>query len=279
MDRRPGRAPAVTLVTLLLGGPVPAKASLLIDFDTARVLWRNDDSPAIEGRRGGQTRQLGSDALYAAPLAAGGELRFPPCRSLPEAARDDCPDTLLPAGAPRLEREMPLSPALREAYLPLWQLAEPPMPPEEEELAEAMKQLRGQLTTAIHLRDLPRLVEPLQRAALQAETAAVAPGLTAQARRSERMMEVLAELWRIRNDLSSRDLSFPCDTLERKMMLFNEAAGEPAVRLHRQRPPGICLFCGNVCTPASADRLLADMKRAVIRSLGEDGLSGSEPGS
>jgi len=174
---------------------------------------------------------------------------------------------------------MPLSPALREAYLPLWQLAEPPVPPEEEELAEAMKQLRGQLTTAIHLRDLPRLVEPLQRAALQAETAAVAPGLTAQARRSERMMEVLAELWRIRNDLSSRDLSFPCDTLERKVMLFNEAAGEPAVRLHRQRPPGICLFCGNVCTPASADRLLADMKRAVIRSLGEDGLSGSEPGS
>ncbi len=279
MDRRPGRAPAVTLVTLLLGGLTPARASLLIDFDAGRLLWRNDGTPAIEGRRGGESRQLGTDALYGSPLAADGELRFPPCRALPQAAREDCAGTLLPAGAALLEREMPLSPALREAYLPLWQLAEPPVPPEEEKLSEAMEQLRRQLTAAIHLRDLPGLLEPLQRAVLQAETAAVAPALTAKARRSERMIVVLAELWRIRNDLSSRDLSFPCDTLERQVTLFNGAAGEPAVRLHRQRPPGICLFCGNVCTPRSADRLLADMKRAVIRSLGEDGISGSEPGS
>ena len=39
------------------------------------------------------------------------------------------------------------------------------------------------------------------------------------------------------------------------------------MRLHRQRPAGICLFCGNVCSPQTADRLLADMKEAVILTL------------
>jgi hypothetical protein len=80
---------------------------------------------------------------------------------------------------------------------------------------------------------------------------------------------VLADLWRIRNALAARDLNLPCDTLEEKAKLFNQAAGEPLVRLQRQRPPGICLFCANVCTPGSADRLLADMKEALIRVLGE----------
>jgi hypothetical protein len=279
MDRRPGRAPAVSLVVLLLGGFAPADASLLIDFDTSRVLWRNDGTPTIEGRNGGESRQLGSHGILAAPLAATGGLRFPLCRILPEAAREGCDDTLLPAGAPQLELDMPLPPELRQAYLPLWRMAKPPVPPEQVELAEAMGQVRRELSAAIQLRDLPRLLVPLQQAARQAEAAAVAPALVARARRSEAMVGVLADLWRIRNALSSRDLSLPCDTLEQKVVLFNEAAGEPAVRLHRQGPVGICLFCGNVCTPQSADRLLADMKQAVIRALGEEELSGSGAGS
>jgi hypothetical protein len=158
-------------------------------------------------------------------------------------------------------------------------MAKPPVPPEEVELTEAMRQLRRQLSAAIQLRDLPRLLVPLRQAAERAEAAAVAPALVAKARRSERMVAVLADLWRIRNALSSRDLSLPCDTLEQKVVLFNQAAGEPAVRLQRQRPLGICLFCGNVCTPESAERLLAGMKQAVIRALREERLSGNGPGS
>jgi hypothetical protein len=277
MVRRPGRAPAVTLTVLLLGGFTPADASLLIDFDTSRVIWRNDGAPTVEGRQGGEVRPLGTDEILAVPLAATGGLRFPLCRILPEPTLDDCADTLLPAGAPLLELEMPLSPALRQAYLPLWQLAEPPVPPQQVELREAMEQLGRALSAAIHLRDLPRLLVPLRQAAQQAEGAAVAPALVAKARRSDRMVGVLADLWRIRNALSSRDLSLPCDTLEQKVVLFNQAAGEPAVRLHRQGPVGICLFCGNVCTAESADRLLADMKQAVIQSLEAEDLSESGP--
>lgn len=257
----------------------PARASLLLDFDTSRAIWRNDGDPGVEGRQGGESRALAADPMFAFPLAASGGLRFPPCRALPEAVRGNCVGPLLPAGGPELVLTTPLTPDLRRAYLPLWSLAKPAQPPEQKELAEAMLQLRRHLSVAIHHRDLPGLLVPLSQAALRAEAAAAAPDLVATARRSERLAQVLGELWRIRNDLSSRDLSFPCDTLERKVTLFNGAAGEPAVRLHRQRPPGICLFCGNVCTPRSADRLLADMKRAVIRSLGEDGISGSEPGS
>ncbi|MEX1323470.1 MAG: hypothetical protein AB1Z21_04655, partial [Synechococcaceae cyanobacterium] len=137
-------------------------------------------------------------------------------------------------------------------------------------------ELRRHLSVAIHHRDLPGLVLPLRQAALRAEAAAVAPALVVKARRSERMLDVLADLWRIRNALSSRDLSLPCDTLVEKAELFNQAAGEPVVRLQRQPPVGICLFCGNVCTPASADRLLADMKEHLIRVLGE-GTQQEEP--
>lgn len=279
MDRRPGRAAALPLLALLLAGGAPADASLLIDFDSSRILWRNDGDPTIEGRKGGASRPLGSDAVLAAPLAAGGGLRLPLCRALPETTREACADTLLPAGEPGLELEMPLSSSLRQAYLPLWRMAEPPAPPEQVELSAAMRQLRRQFSAAIQLRDLPRLLWPLQRAAERAEAAAVAPVLVARARRGERMAAVLAQLWRIRNALSARDLSLPCDTLERQVVLFNHAAGEPAVRLHRQGPVGICFFCGNVCTPQSADRLLADMKQAVIQALGDEPPGGDGAGS
>ncbi len=279
MERRPGLATAVSLVVLLLGGVAPADASLLIDFDTSRLRWRNDGSPAIEGRKGGEARQLGTDEILAAPLAAADRLRFPLCRILPEAPPDDCADTLLPAGEPQLELEMPLPPELRQAYLRLWQMAKPRVPREQVELSEAMGQLRRSLSPAIQLRDLPGLLVPLRLAVRRAEGAAVAPAMVVQARRSERMVGVLADLWRIRNDLSSRDLSLPCDTLEQKVVLFNQAAGKPVVRLHRQGPLGICFFCGNVCTPESADRLLADMKQAVIQTLGAEELSEGGPGS
>lgn len=251
----------------------PARASLLLDFDTSRAIWRNDGDPGVEGRQGGESRALAADPILAFPLAASGGLRFPPCRALPEAVRGNCVGPLLPAGGPELVLTTPLTPDLRRAYLPLWSLAKPAQPPEQKELAEAMLQLRRHLSVAIHHRDLPGLLVPLSQAALRAEAAAAAPDLVATARRSERLAQVLGELWRIRNDLSSRDLSLPCDTLERHVLLFNQAAGEPAVRLQRQRPPGICLFCANVCTLESADRLLADMKHALIRVLGE----GREP--
>ena len=247
----------------------PARASLLLDFDSSRAIWRNDGEPTIEGRQGGESRALATEAILAAPLASSGVLRFPPCRALPEAARAGCGAKLLPAGEPGLVLDTALSPQLRQAYLPLWPQARPLPPPEQEALAGAMGQLRDQLSGAIHLRDLPPLLEPLRQATQRAEAAAVAPALVAQARRSERMVEVLADLWRIRNALTSRDLSLPCDTLEEKAVLFNQAAAEPVVRLQRQRPPGICLFCANVCTPESADRLLAEMKESLIRALGE----------
>jgi hypothetical protein len=261
----------------LLSGLPPARASLLLDFDTSRAIWRNDGDPTIEGRQGGESRALAVEAILAAPLASSGVLRFPPCRALPEAARSGCAATLLPAGEPGLVLDTALPLDLRQAYLPLWPQGRPLLPPEQEALAGAMAQLRDQLTGAILLRDLPALVEPLRQAALQAEAAAVAPALVARARRSERMVEVLTDLWRIRNALSSRDLSLPCDTLEQKARLFNQVAGEPAVRLQRLRPRGICLFCGNVCTPESADRLLADMKESLIRTLEEAVEPGQTP--
>jgi hypothetical protein len=269
MGRTRPRTPAWLLLGLLLPGIPPARASLLLDFDTSRAIWRNDGDPGVEGRQGGESRTLAADPMFAFPLAASGDLRFPPCRALPEAVRGDCVGPLLPAGGPELVLTTPLTPELRRAYLPLWPLARPALPPEQEELAEAMRQLSRHLSVAIHHRDLPGLLVPLSQAALRAEAAAAAPTLVATARRSERMAEVLADLWRIRNALSSRDLSLPCDTLERHALLFNQAAGEPAVRLQRQRPPGICLFCANVCTLESADRLLADMKHSLIRVLGE----------
>ena len=188
-------------------------------------------------------RNEGDPAIQWAPLTADGAMSVPLCDNLPTAARSECLDGLRPADDSTLVLEV--------------------------ELAGAIASLRGQLTASIHHWDLPGLLVPLRQAAQRAEAAGVAPALVAQARGGERMAVVLAELWRTRNTLASRDLSLPCDTLQQQVERFNAAAGEPAVRLRRQRRLGICLFCGNVCTSETADRLLADMKAALIAALAQ----------
>jgi hypothetical protein len=280
MDQRHAWCAAVLLVALLSGGLAlaaapAAHASLRIDFDAGRASWRNDGDPRIIGRRGGALRSLGREEVLADPLTAKGVLRFPACRALPAAVRGDCAARLLPAGPPQRALAVPLDRALREAYLPLWEKAPPLVAPEQVQLEQAMQTLVRQLSGSIHLRDIEPLLEPVGEAARRAEAVPIAPALVASVRRTQAMVEVLGELWRFRNTHASRDLNLPCDRLQNLADRFNQAAGSSAVRLYRQRPAGICLFCGNVCTPQTADRLLADMKEAVILTLVEG--SGQAP--
>jgi hypothetical protein len=143
------------------------------------------------------------------------------------------------------------------------------VPPEQEQLDEALRTLERRLSGTLHHRELAGLLTTLEQAIGRAEAVAVQPALLARALRGAGMAAALADLWRLRNTLSSRDLTLPCDALERRARQFNEAAESAAVRLQRQRPPGICLFCGNVCTVRSADRLLADMKASLLGALRE----------
>jgi hypothetical protein len=84
---------------------------------------------------------------------------------------------------------------------------------------------------------------------------------------SERLLQILSDLWVICSRLTSNDLKLPCDLLEEHAQRFNAAAGAVIVRLDRHRPAGICLFCANVCTQGSANRLMAAMKAAVLERL------------
>lgn len=280
MDRRHGHKPAALLLGLVLGATPAAHASLLIDLDGSRSLWRNDGDPRVVVRKGGVSRSLASQEVLASPLTAGGALRLPRCRALPDEHRGPCDDSLQPPGPLQLELELPLDPALRDAYLKLWEKTAPAVPPEQESLAEAMQTLAHRLALPIQQRELAQLLTPLREASRAAEEAGVAPVMVATARRGERMLDVFGDLWQLRNTLSSRDLNLPCDSLEAKAGMFNQVAGSSAVQLQRQQPAGICLFCENVCTLRSADRLLGAMKAAVIEVLREGGEpAGPQPGA
>lgn len=279
MDQRRGRQRAVPLVAFLLcgigiGGVPATQASLHIDFDAERATWRNDDDPRILGRQGGALRSLGEEEVLANPLSVQGVLRFPACRALPAAVRGNCAAERLPAGPPQGALVVPLDPGLREAFLPLWEKGTPLVPPEQAQLEQAMQAMVRQLSGPILLRDLDTLLEPVLEAARRAEAVNVAPAMVASVRHSQPMLEVLGDLWRFRTTFSARDLSLPCDRLQQLADRFNQVAGNAAVQVHRQRPAGICLFCGNVCTTQTADRLLGNMKEAVIRLLAEG--SGNE---
>ena len=189
MDQRQQPLAALLLLALLSGGVAiadlpAAHASLRIDFDAGRAIWRNDGDPRILGRRDGALRSLGRGDVLANPLNAQGVLRFPACRALPAAARGDCAARLLPAGPPQQELVRALDPALREAYLPLWEKAPALVAPEQKQLEQAMQTLVRQLSGSIHLRDLEPLLEPVGEAARRAEALPVAAAMVANVHRS-----------------------------------------------------------------------------------------------
>ncbi|MEB3322958.1 MAG: hypothetical protein VKI81_09065 [Synechococcaceae cyanobacterium] len=278
-----GAALALLLAGAALSPGLPVRASLRVDLDAATVVWSNDDDPRALGVRQGEERILASSPLLARPLGARGRLRLAPCLALggglglPTAAEGQeeapCDGAPAPPGAAGLRLEGPLPADWREGLLKLWEEGERPVPPEAEALREAMAAAALRLRSGLRYDEAGRLLRPLGEALAAAETlvgtgaAAIEPELLARARRAEGMGRALQDLWRRRIALTSRDMSLPCDLLERHERAFNRAAGSGRVRLRAERPRGICLFCGNVCTAASADRLLADMKEALREEL------------
>ena len=133
-----------------------------------------------------------------------------------------------------------------------------------------MQTLVRQLSGSIHLRDLEPLLEPVgeeppdgRRRRCPSTSALLARTSTS----SQAMVEVLGELWRFRDAHSSRDLNPSLRQAPDPGRTLQQGRGQQRRAAPPSAPAGICLFCGNVYSPQTADRLLADMKEAVILTL------------
>jgi hypothetical protein len=137
----------------------------------------------------------------------------------------------------------------------------------EQSLASVLHGLSQDLSHAVSQRELLRLLMQLQQSLDEARAGGVRPTVISTGEQGARLLQILSDLWGICTRLTSSDLTLPCDRLEPFVQSFNAVTGEATVRLDRHRPPGICLFCKNVCTQAAADQLMSAMKAAAIKRL------------
>lgn len=140
-------------------------------------------------------------------------------------------------------------------------------PSAERTLASALRIAIQDLSQSVSHRELLSLVMQLQQALEEARAADVPSTLISNVEQGAQLLLILSDLWGICTRLTSSDLTLPCDRLEPYVEQFNALTGDVTVQLDRRRPVGICLFCENVCTQASADQLMSAMKVAVIRRL------------
>lgn len=268
---------AILVLTALVA---PCRASVLIDDDAALMRWVNDEDSVLRLRRQGVTREVGRIAPYATPLGPDGRLRFTPCGPPGSGSPVGCERPADPPGERGLVLEIPLDAATPAVFRSLWQRALIHRTFEERNLALAMRtaslRLAGDSREGLNLSSSREAFQPVLEALAAAGQQGPAGGIRERAQRAVAMFAVFEDLWRQKNLHEARDFSMPCHVLQAKLDAFHAAAGSDAVRLQRRRPSGICLFCGNVCTLESADRLLIEMKRATADLLarGADDVGG-----